>query len=79
MGLALAGIVSAAIDVSDGLVQDLGHMCKGAGLGAVIHAGLVPTSPQAAAFGPAVLESRLTDGDDYELLLAVPPGQAGKR
>jgi thiamine-monophosphate kinase len=73
MGLALAGIVSAAIDISDGLVQDLGHMCKGAALGATIHAGRVPTSPQAAAFGPAALESRLTDGDDYELLLAVPP------
>jgi thiamine-monophosphate kinase len=73
VGLALAGIVSAAIDVSDGLVQDLGHLCAGAGLGAVIHAALVPTSPQAAAFGPDHLEARLTDGDDYELLLAVPP------
>ena len=74
MGLALAGVVSAAIDISDGLVQDLGHMCKGAGLGAVIHAGLVPASAQAAAMGSGALESRLTDGDDYELLLAVPPG-----
>jgi len=73
VGLALAGIVSAAIDVSDGLIQDLGHLCAGAGLGAVIEAALVPTSPQAAAFGPDYLESRLTDGDDYELLLAVPP------
>jgi thiamine-monophosphate kinase len=76
VGLALAGVVSAAIDVSDGLVQDLGHMCEGADLGAVIQAGLVPASPQALAFGPGALESRLTDGDDYELLLAVPPGQA---
>jgi thiamine-monophosphate kinase len=77
MGLALAGVVSAAIDVSDGLVQDLGHMCKGAGLGAVIYAGLVPASGPAAAMGLAMLESRLTDGDDYELLLAVPPGNEG--
>jgi thiamine-monophosphate kinase len=74
MGLALAGVVSAAIDISDGLVQDLGHMCRGARLGAVIHAGLVPASAQAAAMGAGTLESRLTDGDDYELLLAVPPG-----
>ena len=74
VGLALAGVVSAAIDVSDGLVQDLGHMCKGAGLSAVIRAGLVPVSP-AAACGEAALEARLTGGDDYELLLAVPPGQ----
>ncbi len=75
VGLALAGVVSAAIDVSDGLVQDLGHMCKGAGLSAVIRAGLVPVSPAAAACGEAALEARLTGGDDYELLLAVPPGQ----
>ncbi len=76
VGLALAGIAHAAIDVSDGLLQDLGHMCKGASLTATIHASLVPTSPQAAAFGETVLESRLTDGDDYELLLAVPPDKA---
>lgn len=74
LGLALAGIVTAAIDVSDGLVQDLGHLCAGAGLRGVIRAGLVPASAQAAVFGDAMLETRLTGGDDYELLLAVPPG-----
>ena len=73
--LALAGLVSAAIDISDGLVQDLGHLCKAAGLCAIIRAGLVPASPQAAALGPEYLETRLTGGDDYELLLAVPPGK----
>jgi thiamine-monophosphate kinase len=76
IGMALAGIANAAIDVSDGLLQDLGHMCKGAGLAAIIHAALVPASPQAAAFGAAALDSRLTDGDDYELLLAVPAAKA---
>ena len=75
MGLALAGIASAAIDVSDGLVQDLGHMARGAGLCAVIRADMVPVSPEAAALGEAFLETRLTGGDDYELLLAVPPGK----
>ncbi len=75
VGLALAGIVSAAIDVSDGLVQDLGHLAATSGLSAVIRAGLVPASPQAQAVGPQMLEARLTGGDDYELLLAVPPGQ----
>jgi thiamine-monophosphate kinase len=74
VGLELAGIVSAAIDVSDGLVQDLGHLCRGAGLSAVVEAGLVPESAAAAALGSAMLETRLTGGDDYELLLAVPPG-----
>lgn len=74
LGLNLAGIVSAAIDVSDGLVQDLGHLARGAGLAAVIRADMVPASPEAAALGEAFLETRLTGGDDYELLLAVPPG-----
>jgi thiamine-monophosphate kinase len=73
INLALSGIVSAAIDVSDGLLQDIGHICKASGVAATISAHLVPASPQASAFGPAFLESRLTDGDDYELILAVPP------
>ncbi len=72
VGLALVGIVNAAIDVSDGLVQDAGHLARGAGLSAIIRAGLVPCL--AAASGAAHLEARLTGGDDYELLLAVPPG-----
>ncbi len=73
LGLALAGIVNAAIDISDGLVQDLEHICNESGLGAVLFSHQVPTSEAAAAFGEAMLEARLTDGDDYELLLAVPP------
>lgn len=77
VGLQLAGIVSAAIDVSDGLVQDLTHICRASGLAAVVHAGAVPTSLEAAALGPDYLEMRLTGGDDYELLLAVPPEKTG--
>lgn len=73
IGLSLAGIASAVIDVSDGLLQDLGHICRAGTLGAVINAHDVPASSEAAAFGADVLEARLTDGDDYELLLAVPP------
>ncbi|HQT64472.1 MAG: thiamine-phosphate kinase [Acidocella sp. 20-57-95] len=74
MGLQLAGIATAAVDISDGLVQDLGHICKASGVAATIMAHLVPASAVAAAFGDAMLETRLTGGDDYELLLAVPPG-----
>jgi len=72
LGLALAGIASAAMDISDGLLQDLGHVCRASGLGAEIHAALVPRSPAACAAGPAWLPLCLTGGDDYELLLAVP-------
>lgn len=76
LGLALHGIASAGMDVSDGLVQDLGHLCRIAGLGAVVEAGRVPLSGAARAAGPEWLPTCLTGGDDYELLLAVPPGNA---
>ncbi|MGH7041859.1 MAG: thiamine-phosphate kinase, partial [Acetobacteraceae bacterium] len=62
------------MDVSDGLVQDLGHLCRAAGLAATIEAALVPLSPAARAAGPELLATCLTGGDDYELLLAVPAG-----
>ncbi len=72
LGLGLAGIVSAAMDVSDGLLQDLGHLCRASGVGADIHAARVPLSDAARAAGPDWLSLCLTGGDDYELLLAVP-------
>jgi thiamine-monophosphate kinase len=73
IGLAVAGIASAGMDVSDGLVQDLGHICRAGSLAAEIDAALVPLSPQARQAGPDWLATCLTGGDDYELLLAVPP------
>jgi thiamine-monophosphate kinase len=75
VGLAIAGIASAGMDVSDGLVQDLGHLCRAGGLAAEIDAGLVPLSPPARQAGPDWLATCLTGGDDYELLLAVPPAR----
>jgi thiamine-monophosphate kinase len=75
VGLPLAGIASAAMDVSDGLVQDLGHLCRAGGLAATIAAASVPLSPPARAGGPAWLTACLTGGDDYEVLLAVPPSR----
>lgn len=79
LGLRLAGIASAAMDVSDGLVQDLGHLCRGANLAAAIASAEVPLSPAARAAvaqDPALLPRCLTGGDDYELLLAVPESHA---
>lgn len=73
VGLTLAGIATAAMDVSDGLVQDLGHLCTASHLGADIDAAAVPLSAAARAAGPDWLPTILTGGDDYELLLAVPP------
>ena len=77
LGLRLAGVVSACMDVSDGLLQDLGHLCRAGGIGAEIWADRVPLSPAAHAAGPGWLPTCLTGGDDYELLMAVPPARAG--
>ncbi len=73
LGLRLAGIAAAAMDISDGLVQDLGHLCRAGNLAAEIDAARVPLSGPARAAGPGWFERCLTGGDDYELLLAVPP------
>jgi thiamine-monophosphate kinase len=75
VGLAIGGVASAGMDVSDGLVQDLGHICRASSLAATIEAAQVPLSDPARAAGPAWLETCLTGGDDYELLLAVPPAR----
>jgi thiamine-monophosphate kinase len=73
VGLAICGVASAGMDVSDGLVQDLGHICRVSGLAARLEAAAVPLSDAARSAGSAWLNTCLTGGDDYELLLAVPP------
>lgn len=72
-----AGVVRAAMDISDGLVQDLGHMARASHLAAVVDADRVPLSLAARRVGPGWCETILTGGDDYELLMAIPPGGAG--
>ena len=75
-GQALARQVHAAMDISDGLVGDLGHICEASGVGAVIQAERVPLSDEArAAIAAGVgegLGTCLTGGDDYELLFTAP-------
>ena len=68
-----------AMDVSDGLVGDLGHICKASGVGAEIEAEAVPLSPAARSVigkDEALLRTALTGGDDYEVLATVPPRSA---
>lgn len=80
LGQAIAGLARAGMDVSDGLVQDLGHLCRAGGCGAAIEAAAVPLSPAARALlarDPALLPALLTGGDDYELLFAAGPADAG--
>jgi thiamine-monophosphate kinase len=74
VGFDLTGIASAAMDVSDGLVQDLGHICRENNLAATLTVEHVPLSPAARAAGPDWLAQCLSGGDDYEVLMAVPPG-----
>lgn len=75
IGLAIAGIASAGMDISDGLVQDLGHICRASGLSGEVEAALVPLSGPAVSAGPDWLPTCLSGGDDYELLLGVPRGR----
>ncbi len=75
-GRALAGLVRAAIDVSDGLVQDLGHLCRASGVGARIGLGELPLSPAYRRLAPRLPDRwapALAGGEDYELVVAVPP------
>lgn len=79
LGEAIAPLARAGLDVSDGLVQDLGHLCRAAGCGAVIEAADVPLSAPAQALVervPALLPALLTGGDDYELLFTAAPEAA---
>ncbi|QDH25697.1 thiamine-phosphate kinase [Neokomagataea tanensis] len=73
INLALHDIANAAMDISDGLVQDSAHIARASGVSLQINAHKVPTSSAADALGPQHLKRRLSGGDDYELLLCVPP------
>jgi thiamine-monophosphate kinase len=65
----LACGVKAGMDISDGLVGDLTHICEMSRLGACLNIDLVPVSPVAeACFGDKALELALNGGEDYELL-----------
>ena len=76
---ALAAHASAAMDVSDGLVGDLGKLVRASGVGARVTAMRVPLSNPARALielEPRLFEAALTGGDDYEILCTVPPAEA---
>ena len=77
-GRALGPLASAAIDVSDGLLADLGHICEASGCGAVIDVERVPLSAELLSLFPpqVALGHALAGGDDYELCFTAAPSRA---
>lgn len=81
LGQALRGLAHAGLDVSDGLVADAGHMAASSDCRLEIQAADVPLSKAARAAlaaGRIGLETLLTGGDDYELLVSLPPNALAK-
>jgi thiamine-monophosphate kinase len=80
LGRALVGVASSAIDVSDGLLADLGHIGERSGLAAVVQLVQLPHLPKGETYDADLrriaLECQLAGGDDYELCFTTPPGQA---
>ncbi|MBI3223171.1 MAG: thiamine-phosphate kinase [Nitrosomonadales bacterium] len=74
LGLALRGVASSAIDVSDGLLADLGHILEASQLGAELDFVQLPGSAVLRSYLPQALANQclLSGGDDYELCFTVP-------
>jgi thiamine-monophosphate kinase len=75
LGPRLINLATAAIDVSDGLAADLGHIAETSNLGATIETALVPLSAaarEAVSKRPALMDRVLAGGDDYEILFTAP-------
>jgi thiamine-monophosphate kinase len=79
-GIALRGQATACIDVSDGLLADLGHICAASGVGAEIEAAWLPRSSALLELydEASALHFALGGGDDYELCFTVPPARVAE-
>lgn len=78
LGQALAGIAHGGMDLSDGLPGDVRHLCSASGVGCIIDIEALPLSPAAREVlekNPDLLSVIVNGGDDYELLLAIPPAE----
>ena len=76
LGLALRGVASSAIDLSDGLLGDLGHILQRSGVAAVVDVDALPRSAVLAAMSADLQQlCLLAGGDDYELLFTAAPAQ----
>jgi len=77
LGVALRGVARSAIDVSDGLIADLGHICERSGVAAVVAIERLPLSPLMQRYreAPAARAALLGGGDDYELCFTAAPAK----
>jgi thiamine-monophosphate kinase len=79
VALAEAGLASAMIDVSDGVLADLTHVCELSGVGARLELARLPLSEEYRAAGGAdPFALALSGGEDYELLFCVPEGKGAE-
>lgn len=79
LGLALRGVAHSAIDLSDGLTGDLGHILERSRVGARLHLSALPRSPMLAAQAAGLQRLCLLEGgDDYELLFSAMPERHGQ-
>jgi thiamine-monophosphate kinase len=77
LGIALRGVATSAIDVSDGLLGDLLHVLRRSDVGATVDVDAVPRSAVLAAQPRGVQRAcSLAGGDDYELVFTAPPARA---
>lgn len=72
LGRALIDLAHAAIDISDGLLADLGHILERSGVGAELHLPAIPAAPALAGHAGCIMECTLSGGDDYELCFTAP-------
>ena len=79
LGLALRGLATSAIDVSDGLLGDLGHVLRRSGVGAEVQVDALPRSAVLRALPQRwQRQCTLAGGDDYELVFTAPPQHAAR-
>ena len=79
LGLALRGVATSAIDVSDGLLGDLAHVLQRSNVGAELRVDALPRSDDLRALPEALQRTcTLAGGDDYELVFTAPPARAAQ-